>query len=308
MAILFCDDSYRSDKIFSLLQENMPGIDLRKHPQTGSGQDIDYAIILRPHPGCLQNLPNLKLVFTIGAGVDGIIHDTTLPDVPIIRNTDPHLAHGIRDYVVHHVLRYHRFFDIYQRQQHDATWKQYPQLPQATRSIGIMGAGKMAMPAILALQALGFNVRCWSRTVKDIPGVTTFHGKDQLPEFLSGTEMLVNILPLTDETRGILNAELFAQLPQNAFVINVGRGAHVVDNDLLAALDSNHLKAATLDAFVIEPLAQDHPFWSHPKITITPHIASLTDYANISKNIARVIDAFERDGTLPQTVDRKKQY
>jgi len=286
----------------------MPGVDLRKHPETGHPDDIEYAIILRPQPGCLQNLNNLKLIFTIGAGVDGIIHDDTLPDVPIIRNTDAHLVQGIRDYVIYQVLRYHRFFDRYETQQRDQHWKQYPQLPHVSNTVGIMGVGKMGLPAAQALHALGFNVRCWSRTPKTIEGLQNFYGQSQLKDFLSGVNILAVTLPLTDETRNILNADLFAALPKGACVINLGRGAHLVEEDLLAALDSGHLRAATLDAFVTEPLPTENKLWTHPKISITPHIASLTDYANLSQNILTVINHYKETGTLPQAVDRERQY
>lgn len=308
MAILFCDDSYRTEKIFSLLRDNMPGVDLRCFPETGNTAEIEYAIILRPAPGSLQNLPNLKAVFTIGAGVDGIIHDATLPDVPVIRNTDPHLSRGIRDYVVYHVLRYQRFFDRYEKQQREHLWKQYPQLPQSDTTVGIMGVGAMGGPAATALRDFGFTVQSWSRTPKHIDGIRSFHGRDQLHEFLAGTQTLVLTLPLTDATRDILDADAFASLPKGACVINLGRGAHLVEDDLVAALDSDHLRAATLDVFAMEPLPDNSPLWSHPKITVTPHIASLTNYATLAKNITRTIHEMEHGRPPGAVVDRSKQY
>lgn len=308
MAILFSDSSYNQDKIFALLQEGLPGIDLRRFPEIGNPAEIDYAIMFRPAPGSLQNLPNLKAIFMTSAGVDAIMHDDTLPDVPIIRNTDPHLAAGIREYVVYHVLHYHRFFDRYAVQQPQKIWKQYPQLIASTRTIGIMGLGEMGLPTATALTALGFRVRGWRATPKQIDGIESFYGDDQKNDFLSGCEMLVNILPLTDKTRGILNADLFAQLPKGAIVMNVGRGAHLVEQDLIDALDRDHLSAAVLDVFPAEPLVETSPFWSHPKVKLTPHIASLTDYKNICQNILSLIDQYERGKEMPGAVDRRRQY
>lgn len=308
MAILFSDNSYRQDKVFSLLQENLPGIDLRKFPDVGNVDEIDYAIAFRPAPGSLQNLPNLKVIFMTSAGVDAIIHDDTLPDVPIVRNTDPHLVHGIREYVLHSVLHYHRFFDKYAVQQSEKIWKQYPQIDAAKRSVGIMGLGEMGMPAAKALAGLGFNVRSWSRSKKQVEGIESFYGADQFTEFLSATEILINILPLTDETRGILNKDLFSKLPKDAVVINIGRGPHLNEADLIDALDSGHLRAAAIDVFPVEPLPENNPLWSHPKIKITPHIASLTEFKNIAEQIRATIFSFERGEVLQNVVDRKRQY
>jgi len=286
----------------------MPGEDIRTVSDIGNPEDIEYAITWRPVSGSLQNLPNLKVIFMTSAGVDAIMHDDTLPDVPIIRNTDPHLAAGIREYVVYHVLHYHRFFDRYALQQPQKTWKQYPQLISSTRTIGIMGLGEMGLPAAKALVALGFKVRSWTSTAKQIEDVQSFFGDDQRNEFLSGCDMLINILPLTDKTRGILNADLFAQLPKGAIVINIGRGLHLNEQDLMDALDKDHLSAAVLDVFPEEPLVETSTLWSHPKIKLTPHIASLTEYKNICSNVLSLIAKFENGEQLQNIVDRKRQY
>lgn len=308
MAILFSDDTYRSAAIFQELQDNMPDIDFRKYPDIGNPDDIEYAIIWRPQKGSLQHLPNLKLIFTISAGVDGIIYDDTLPDVPIIRNTDPVLTTGITEYVIYNVLRYHRHFHIFDRQQQQKIWKQLPQIKPQHRVVGFMGLGAMARSGAQHLTALGFQVRGWSRTAKVIDGVTTFHGKDQLHNFLSTTQILVNLLPLTDETRGILKATLFAQLPKGAFVINAGRGPHLVEADLIAALDNGHLAAASLDVFDTEPLPEAHPFWVHPNITVTPHSAALTDRTATAHAILAQIARFEQGEIPSPLVERKRQY
>lgn len=308
MAILVSDNSYRRDKVFALLKEQMPQADLRLYPDTGRAEDITYAIMFRPAPGSLQNLPNLKAIFMTSAGVDSVIRDETLPDVPIIRNTDTHLADGIREYVVYQVLHYHRFFHRYAAQQPQKNWKQYPQIPASDRVVGFLGMGEMARPAAAALKALGFTLRSWTRTPKQQDGVTSFHGPEQLHEFLSGAQILINLLPLTDSTRGILNNALFSQLPKGAVLINIGRGDHLNEGDLIAALDSGQLSAATLDVFPVEPLSDDSPLWTHPGITITPHIASLTSYPNVCARILATIAEIENGAPVPTGVDRQRQY
>lgn len=308
MAILFSDNSYNRDKIFALLQTNMPGVDLRLYPNTGNAEEIDYAIMFRPEPGSLQQLPNLKVIFMTSAGVDAIMHDDTLPNVPIIRNMDTHLSNGICEYVVYHVLHYHRFFYKYQAQQAEKIWKQYPQFNAGERCVGIMGLGEMALPAARALVALGFDVRSWTNSPKQEDGVTSFYGQDQQAEFLSSCDILVNLLPLTDNTRGILNKALFEKLPKGAFVINAARGAHLNEQDVIDALDSGHLAGATLDVFPTEPLPEASPLWSHNGIKITPHIASLTNYKNIGANILKMIADIESGKTLPSSIDRTRQY
>ena len=236
MAILFSDNTYRADKIFELLKAEMPDVDLRKFPAIGHAHDIEYAIIWRPQEGSLTNLPNLKAIFAVSAGVDGIIYDKTLPDVPIVRSVDADLTQGMVEYLTHQVLQYHRHFHAYQKDQAQKIWKQRTQIRPQDRTIGSMGMGQMGQACADSLHTLKFNVRGWSRSVKKIPGIQSFVGKDALNDFLSGVDILVNVLPLTPETDGILNAQLFTALPRGAFLINAGRGQHLVENDLLQAL------------------------------------------------------------------------
>lgn len=308
MALLFSDASYRSDKLFSLLQERMPDADLRKFPDIGNPEDIEYAIIWRPEPGSLQHLPNLKAIFATSAGVDALIHDTTLPHVPIVRNTDPALAHGVAEYVLYHVLRLHRYFDRYEQQQTTHSWQQHPQNDPRKSVVGIMGLGEVGSAVAQVLHKMHFTVRGWSRTEKHLEGIETFAGPEQFETFLSTCRVLVNVLPLTDATAGILNTALFQKLLKGAHVINVGRGGHMVEADILAALDSGQLSGATLDVFATEPLPEDSPLWSHPQITITPHIASLTNYDNIVRNIEQQIECFEAGQPLQHVVNRERQY
>lgn len=309
MAILFSDQSYRSGAIFETLRKAMPDTDLRCYPDIGDPADIHYAIIWYPAPGSLQNLPNLKAIFTTSAGVDGIIHDTTLPaDIPIIRNTDPSLARGVAEYVTYQTLRFYRKHHVFDAQQRSKTWKQIRQPEPQDHTIGIMGFGIIGQLIASYLQPFGFPMRTWSQSRKAVEGITSFAGDNELNDFLSETKILINILPLTERTEHILDHALFTALPQDACVINVGRGKHLVENDLIAALNSNHLEAAALDVFNDEPLPPEHPFWEHPKITMTPHIASITRLDVIAQNILQQIEDHENGIPFPHSVDRSKQY
>jgi glyoxylate/hydroxypyruvate reductase A len=309
MAILFSDNTYRADKIFAALTTVMPHADLRQFPRVGNAADIQYAIIWRPAAASLIGLPNLRAIFTVSAGVDGIIYDHTLPpDVPIVRSVDPDLTRGMVEYAVYHTLRYHRHFHHYDADQKTRTWKQRPQIVARDRVVGIMGLGEMGRNIATSLSAMGFAVRGWSRGPKKIPNVTCFAGNDALTAFLSGVDIVINVLPLTPDTSGILNARLFKALPQGAFLINAGRGPHLVLPDLLAALDSGHIAHATLDVFDTEPLPEASALWAHPKIAITPHIASITNFAAVGQNILKYITDFERGRPLPHLVDRTRGY
>lgn len=308
MAILFSDNTYRGDTIYKALQAAMPQIDLRKYPDTGNADEIDYAIIWYPAPGSLKGLSNLKAIFTVSAGVDAILTDQTLPDVPLVRSVNEGLTQGMVEHIVYNVLRFHRHHHIYDAQQREAIWKQLPQIRPQHRRIGIVGFGELGSACAEILLALKFPVAAWSRSPKDMTGVQSFAGLDTLPDFLAQTDILVNLLPLTHETSGILNKGLFAQLPKGAFLINAGRGKHMVEQDVLAALDSDQLSAAALDVFAPEPLLETSPFWLHPKVTLTPHIASITDFTAVAQSILKQIEAFEGGKDLKHIVDRGRQY
>ena len=210
----------------------------------------------------------------------------------MVRLVDPGLTRGMREYVIYWTLRYHRRFAEYADSTAAGVWKQLPQADTRKRRVGILGLGVLGADAAAHLRALEFDVAGWSRSAKALDGIESFHGADGLPAFLARTEILVNLLPLTPETTGIINAETLNQLPKGAVVINAARGPHVVDDDLIAAIDGGHIAAATLDVFHAEPLPAEHPFWTHPKINITPHAASLTvpetAVVAIADNIRRI--------------------
>jgi glyoxylate/hydroxypyruvate reductase len=274
--------------------------------------EVHYAAVWKPVPGELAAFPNLKVIFNLGAGVDALMADTTLPGVPLVRVSVADLTDRMAEYVVLHVLMHHRQ-EIYLREsQCQKRWAPKHQWPANAISVGIMGLGTLGANAAEVLTRIGFRVAGWSRSEKQIEGVECFHG-DGLEAFLRRTDILVCLLPLTPETRHILNRDVFAKLnrtsPMGAPVlINAGRGGLQNETDLLACLDDGTLGAASLDVFSHEPLPADSPFWTHPKVVLTPHNAADTDPDEISKYVARQIERFEAGGALENVVDRKRGY
>ncbi len=272
-------------------------------------EDITYFSGFRPPPGFLKTLPNLKAMFSLGAGVDGFLRDPELPRLPLTRFVDPTLMHEMAQYVVMHVLIAHRgqrFFDAAQK---ESTWRQRMLArPSRDTRIGILGLGDIGGTIATSLLPFDFQLSGWSRSRKAIPGVKSFAGDSELRPFLSQCDYLVCVLPLTDDTRGIIDAKLLARLPQGAWVINVARGAHLIEEDLIAALDSGHLAGAVLDVFQAEPLPDDSPIWRHPKITATPHIAGITDAQAAFAYVADCVNRCENGQPLENVVDLKKGY
>jgi glyoxylate/hydroxypyruvate reductase A len=272
--------------------------------------EIDYVLTFRPPHGLLKSLPALKLVISLGAGVDGILSDPEYPKrVPLVRFVDRTLSREMAQYCVLHVLMHYRMQRFFDRAQAERKWRQalLQKRAEDTR-IGILGLGEIGTLTAERLRDLHFDVAGWSRTRRDVRGVRSFAGEEELNPFLNRTDILICLLPLTPETRGVLNAKLFAQLPKDAFVINVARGGHLVDEDLIAALDSGHLAGATLDVFHTEPLPETSPLWSHPKITVTPHIAAISEPRVAAQYVADRIARFERGEPLDNIVDPKRGY
>jgi glyoxylate/hydroxypyruvate reductase A len=267
------------------------------------------------HPeGSLAGLPNLAAIFSLGAGVDHIFADSRLPEVPIARVVDPDLTTRMSEYVVLHCLMHLRQQRRYDRQQLAKSWDDDRHQP-AARSIqvGIMGLGELGLDAARKLQMIGFDVAGWSRSPKDVDGLVTFAGPDGMLAFLGRTDILVCLLPLTPDTRGMLNADLFAALAQNGrlggpFLINAGRGGLQVEADILAALDAGTLKGAALDVFESEPLPADSPLWSHPAVTVTPHNAAMSEPEAIATLIAAQIRRLQAGEPLEHMVDPTRGY
>lgn len=291
------------------LRRQDPGLDLRVWPDVGPPEEVDFVLSWKHPLGELKKFPRLKCIASLGFGVDHILRDPDLPaGVPVTRVVDAGMTAAMSAYVLTAVLFHTRQFDRYRRDQNHRRWKaRRPKPPQEIR-VGVMGLGHLGADAAGRLRSLGFTVRGWSRTPKAIEGVAGFAGDGALEDFLSGSDILVCLLPLTPATRGILNRRTLTRLPAGAYVINVARGEHLVEEDLLAALDSGHLSGACLDVFRQEPLPEAHPFWGHPLVTVTPHIASLT----IPRDVApQIIANYHRvvAGQPPQhVVDWKRGY
>jgi len=310
VTILFCSEVDGAEDYRRAMAARLPDVAFRTYPDVGAPEDITHALVWRPPAGLLRSLPSLRAVFNLGAGVDGILSagDDLPPDVPVIRLTDAGMAPQMVEWVLHGVLRFHRRFDDYEREQAAGRWTRLG-APSATRTrVGLMGVGVLGGAVARVLVSLGYTVRGWSRRPKDVPGVTGFHGADGLAPFLSETDILVCLLPLTEETRGVLNADTLGRLPQGAALINAARGTHVADADLLALLDSGHLRGAQLDVFEPEPLPADHPYWTHPKVRLTPHIAAVTMVEPTCDQIADTIRRLDRGEPLPNQVDRTAGY
>lgn len=307
---LFISEMDNAETWRGAMQARFPGAAFGVWPDdVGDKAAYDYAIAWKPPVGVLASFPNLKGILSLGAGVDGILSDTELPaSVPVVRMVDRCLTEGMSEYVLYWTIHYHRKLDVYMNWVSQGIWKRLRQIDTRERKVGFLGLGELGTDAATKVAALGFDVAGWSRSPKDVPNVTSFHGADGLKPFLARSEILIVLLPLTDATEGIVNADLLAGLPEGACVINAARGPHVVDEDLLAALDSGHIRAATLDVFHVEPLPADHPFWSHPKVTVTPHMASLTVPSSAADWIAENIRLIE-DGKPPlNRVDLQKGY
>lgn len=309
MALLFLSKVDNPVTWSAALKAEIPDLDMRVWPDTGDVRDIDAALVWNHPPGELRRYPNLKLILSLGAGVNHILDDPDLPPgVPIARLVDPGLTAGMVEYTVLTVLRYHRQLPDYERLQRDGKWKKLGIPDTAARRVGILGLGEIGSACAKAVAALGFPVAGWSRTAKSIPGIENFVGTAALEPFLARSDILVCVLPLTPETRGILNARTLAALPKGAFVINIARGGHVVDADLIAALDAGHIAGATLDVFVPEPLPPEHPFWRHPKVTMTPHVASLTNPRTAALPIAENLRRLRDGRPFRHLVDRRAGY
>jgi glyoxylate/hydroxypyruvate reductase len=282
----------------------------------GDPADVTYACAWYAPRGTLADFPNLKVVFSLGAGVEHIVGDPTLPNVQVVRIVDPDLTMRMTEYVVLHVLLHHRRQRLYDAQQRARHWFEHEQPPASAVAVGVMGLGVLGSAAAQALARLGFRTAGWSRTARRaemLPGIETFHGADGLDAFLARTEILVCLLPATPVTLGILRLKLLRKLKRDgaaggASLINAGRGVLQVDADVLAALDDDTLAGASLDVFPTEPLPVESPFWTHPKVTITPHNAAASDPGALVANIVRQIERHEAGQPLEHVIDRAAGY
>jgi len=291
-----------------------PARDLRVWPaHVGDPTDIAYVCAWRPPAGLLKAFPRLEAIFSLGAGVDQLLADPTLPNVPLARIVDPDLTMRMTEFVTLHVLLHHRRHRLYEHQQRERVWHDHDQPAAHEVTVGIMGLGSLGTAAANALRQIGFNVVGWSRTPKSIAAIETFHGTAGLDAFLARSEILVCLLPHTPATEGILNLPLFRKLKRDgalraAYLINAGRGKLQIDADIIAALDQGLLGGASLDVFPTEPLPQSSPLWSHRDIIITPHNAAASVPRTLVKNVLAQIERFEAGKPLENVIDRSRGY
>jgi glyoxylate/hydroxypyruvate reductase A len=288
--------------------EQLPDLDIRIFPEANDLREIEYLAFIRPDFDAIPPLPNLKAMFSRSAGVEAFINHPKLPKVPLGKiepsGGDPMMT----EYTVMHVLRFHRDMPGYAAAQANREWLRKPIVRPEQRRVGFLGLGLMATAPALILKQLGFPVSAWVRSPRQVEGIRMFHGDGQLEPFLNQTDIVVCLLPLTRETEGILCARTFAMMPRGAMVINIGRGGHVVDGDLIAALDSGQLSYAALDALKPEPLPPESPLWTHPKVTVMPHVARRPTVAQLVSEIAANINSIEAGGGLLQQIDMKTGY
>lgn len=277
MVLLYKSEAERGRVWKALFAKHVPELEFRIWPDVGSPQEVRYLAAWEPSIELLGSLPNLEVCFSVGAGIDHIDLSRVPENVTVVRMIDPSLTGSMSEYVIMAVLALHRNLAVYIEAQRESRWAPLNIVPARERRVGVMGLGNLGLAAIDALRPFGFDLAGWSRTQRTIVSVDCYAGSQSLPQFLARTDILVCLLPLTDDTRGILCRNTFSMLPVGARLINVGRGGHLVERDLLAALDEDHIGAAFLDVFQEEPLPTDHPFWNHPRIIVTPHRASHTD-------------------------------
>jgi glyoxylate/hydroxypyruvate reductase len=314
VAFLFVIPTWPADIWQAAMKKTAPGLDVRVWPDIGNAADISYAAAWLPPANALRDLPNLKVMFSLGAGVDAILKDPTLPDgIPLVRVNSDDLTMRMTEYIVLHVLMHHRQQRRLDDNQRRKVWDSFPTHAASALSVGIMGMGVMGEASALRLRDLGFQVAGWSRTRKDISGVTSFAGAAEFDAFLARTDVLVSLLPATPDTDGIIDRAALRKLSRKGpfgapYLINAGRGRQQVAEDILAALNSGELHGATLDVFAVEPLPPDDPLWTHPKVTVTPHCAADSEPSVICAYIAEQMKHHAQGLPLENLVNRARGY
>ncbi|HDS9302536.1 TPA: glyoxylate/hydroxypyruvate reductase GhrA [Klebsiella quasipneumoniae subsp. similipneumoniae] len=312
MEIIFYHPTFDTQYWIRELEKQLPGARVREW-KAGDNQPADYALVWHPPVEMLQGRA-LKAVFALGAGVDSILsklrdHPDMLPlSIPLFCLEDTGMGRQMQEYAVSQVLHWFRRFDDYQALKLASRWQPLPEYRADEFTIGIMGAGVLGAKVAESLQPWGFPLRVWSRSRKSWPQVQSFAGQAELGGFLQGTRVLINLLPNTAETVGIINQTLLAQLPDESYLLNLARGVHVVEEELLAALNNGKLKGAMLDVFSREPLPQESPLWAHPRVAMTPHVAAVTRPMEAIAYIAGTISRLERGASVSGQVDRQRGY
>lgn len=291
-----------------VMQPALPEFELSAFQPGQAACGAKYAIVWGPPAELFQVETQLEAIFNLGAGVDAILGLPGLPDIPVYRLEDAGMAPQMAEYVIHYLSLYSRGFEEYALRQKQSVWTPKQGIDYARWPVGVMGLGQLGTHVAKAVAALGYPTAGWARSPREEEGIETFHGNDQFKQFLARTRVLVNLLPLTTHTRAIINSDLLRSLMPEAVVINIARGAHVVDDDLLAALDAGKVKAAVLDVFNQEPLPSDHPYWLHPKVKITPHVAAVTLESDAVEQISRRIRLLEEGKPASGLVRRDTGY
>ncbi|HVY07050.1 MAG TPA: glyoxylate/hydroxypyruvate reductase A [Burkholderiales bacterium] len=309
MTLLFCSDSDSPDAWRAVFAEAFPRMSFRIWPDCGPPEEVRFALVWRPPPGMLSRFPNLEAILVLGAGVDSVLDDPMLPAaVPVLRLVEAGLPGPMSEYALAAVLHFQRSMPAYASRQREARWLREPWQPASQWPVGVMGLGVIGGVVARRVAAAGYPVAGWARSPKELRGIEVFRGDDQFGDFLGRSRVVVNVLPLTPSTRNILDAGAFAHMPRGAYVVNIGRGEHVADDDLVAAIDAGHLAGAMLDVFRQEPLPPAHAFWRHPKITVTPHAAAPTVVADAAGQVIENIRRMERGEAPMGIVDRAKGY
>jgi glyoxylate/hydroxypyruvate reductase len=308
MSILYRSDEARGRAWASYFADHAPDLDFRVWPDTGNLADVEYLIAWQAPPDFLAALPGLKVLFSSGAGIDHVDLSAVPAHVPLVRMVEPGIIDGMVEYVSLAVLALHRDWFDYAAANAAHIWNPLEVPPASSRRIGVMGMGVLGQAVLARLGTYGFQLRGWNRSLREMAGVESFAGADQLQPFLAGCDVLVCLLPLTPATCGILNQKTFAALPAGAALINVGRGSHLVEADLLEALDSGHLSRAILDVTDPEPLPAAHPFWAHSRVFVTPHGASMTQPETAAPILLENLRRHQRGEPLLDVVDRSRGY
>ena len=309
MSVLLASTVGPAERWINPLRAALPGENFRTDPDAADLSDVEVALFAKKAPGLYSRLPNLRLIIALQAGIDSLLDDPAMPhDIPITRAGRPEGDRMIAEYVLLHVLRHHRNMPYFLANQRAGIWDKPEVMHAGERRVGFLGLGIIAMPCATLVHDVGFQVAAWTRNPKEVPGIENFHGAAGLEPFLAGCDIVINVLPLTQATENILSARTFDMLPKGAAIINIGRGQHVVDEDLIASLDAGHVAAATLDVYRTEPLPTTHPFWAHPGITLMPHTARKSRPDHVAPQVAENIRRLRAGEPLLQLVDRGAGY
>ncbi|MBZ9558564.1 MULTISPECIES: glyoxylate/hydroxypyruvate reductase A [unclassified Modicisalibacter] len=308
MALLYKADPQRGQRWQALFAQHAPDIEFRQWPDIGDPAEIRYLLAWQPPDEIATRLPALEVLFATSAGVDQFDLDRLPATLPVVRMLDPAIERGMIEYATFATLWLHRRMYAYVHQQRARQWQAHPLIDTPSRRIGVLGLGRLGQAIATHLSGYGFTVGGWSRQPKQLPGIDCHAGPEGLRRFLTSSDILICVLPLTDATRGILNGELFAQLPAGAAVVNIGRGEHLAEDDLLAALTSGQLSAAVMDVLRQEPPPDDHPFWHHERILLTPHVAAMTQPESAFPVLLDNIRRHQHNEPMIGRIDRQRGY